>query len=120
MEHWKQQRRCGAMAISKNSRRIQFTLNNDKHMEKVIVDYLETCIDENSKIKEVLYNYIVSNSGIKSPQVTPIEVTKSDTKLLTVNKSDDSNKNIVSNSEEKLHEVSELEINELDELSKFI
>lgn len=108
------------MAISKNSRRIQFTLNNDKRMEKVIIDYLETCIDENSKIKEILYNYIVSNCGVKPPLVTPLEVIECCEKLLTVNKSDDINKSIVSNSEEKLHEVSELEKNELDELKKFI
>ena len=108
------------MAISKNSTRVQFTLNIDKPKEKQIVEFLSGCMDPNSSIKEMIYNYIVSNGGVKLPLVTPIEVSVCDAKLLTVSKSDDINENIVSNSEEKLREVSELEINELEELSKFI
>ncbi|MBU3126717.1 hypothetical protein [Clostridium tagluense] len=108
------------MAISKNSVRVQFTLNLDKPKENQIAEFLGGCMDPNSSIKEIIYNYIVSNGGIKLPLVMPMEVSECEAKLLTVNKSDGINENIVSNSEEKLHEVSELEINELNELSKFI
>ena len=108
------------MAISKNSVRVQFTLNLDKPKENQIVEFLSGCMDPNSSIKEIIYNYIVSNGGVKLPLVTSIEVGEGDVKLLTVSESNDINKNIVSNSEEKSHEVRELEINELEELSKFI
>ncbi|MBW9157218.1 hypothetical protein [Clostridium tagluense] len=108
------------MAISKNSVRVQFTLNLDKPKENQIAEFLSGCMDQNNSIKEIIYNYIVSNSELKSLEVTQIEVTQSDTKLLTMSNSEHIDKNIVSNSEVKLHEVSELEINELAELSKFI
>ncbi|MPQ32413.1 hypothetical protein E4V42_13325 [Clostridium estertheticum] len=108
------------MAISKNSVRVQFTLNLDKPKEKQIVEFLDGCMDPNSSIKEIIYNYIVSNGGVKLPLVTPIKVSECDTKLLTVSKSDNTNKNIVTQSGEKSHKVSELEMNELEELSKFI
>jgi len=108
------------MAISKNSVRVQFTLNTDKDKENQIIEFLNGCIDPNNSIKQIVYNYIVSNGDIKLPLVTRCEVSESDTKLLTVSKSDDIGKNIVSNGEIKLHEVSELEMNELDELSKFV
>ena len=107
------------MAISKNSVRVQFTLNTDKPKENQIVEFLDGCMDPNSSIKEIIYNYIVSNGGVKLPLVTPIEVSVCDAKLLTVSKSDDVNKNIVTQSDEKLREVSELETNELEELRKF-
>ncbi|WP_162174163.1 hypothetical protein, partial [Clostridium akagii] len=67
---------------------------------------------QNNSIKEIIYNYIVSNSGVKSPQVTYIKNIKniqSDEKILKVTQSD-----------ENLPETSELEINELEELNKFI
>ncbi len=54
----------------------------------------------------------MSNSGVKSPQVTYIKNIKniqSDEKILKVTQSD-----------ENLPETSELEINELEELNKFI
>lgn len=111
------------MAISKNSVRVQFTLNKDKEKEKIIVDFLNTCINPNNSIKEMIYNYIVSNSDSKLPQVTYSEVTQSEEKLVKVSNSDDimlDINNIVSNSEEKLLEASELEMNELEELNKFI
>lgn len=108
------------MAISKNSTRVQFTLNLDKAKEKQIVEFLSGCMDPNSSIKEIIYNYILSNGGVKLPLVTQIEVSKCDAKLLTVSESESIDKNIVSNSDTKLLEVSELEMNELDELSKFI
>ncbi|MBZ9608608.1 hypothetical protein G9F73_012395 [Clostridium estertheticum] len=108
------------MAISKNSVRVQFTLNTEKEKENQIVEFLNGCIDPNNSIKQIIYNYIVSNGGVKLSLVTPIEVSVCDAKLLTVSKSDDINKNIVTQSNKKLHEVSELEKNELEELSKFI
>ncbi|MCB2310613.1 hypothetical protein LGL55_05685 [Clostridium tagluense] len=108
------------MAISKNSVRVQFTLNLDKPKENQISEFLGECMDPNSSIKQIIHNYIVSNGGVKLPLVIPMEVSECDAKLLAVSKSDDINEYIVSNSEEKPHEVSELEINELDELSKFI
>jgi len=108
------------MAISKNSVRVQFTLNVDKAKENQIIEFLSGCIDPNNSIKQIIYNYIMSNSGSKSPLVTHYKVSESNAKLLTVSKNDDINKDIVSNSEVKLHEVSELEMNELDELSKFV
>ncbi|MCB2305855.1 hypothetical protein LGL08_01310 [Clostridium estertheticum] len=108
------------MTISKNSVRVQFTLNLDKPKEKQIVEFLDGCIDPNNSIKQIVYNYIVSNGGVKLPLVTPIKVSECDAKLLTVSKSDNVNKYIVTQSDEKLHEVRELEMNELDELRKFI
>ena len=83
------------MAISKNSVRVQFTLNLNKHKENQIAEFLNGCMDQNNSIKEIIYNYMVSNSEYID-------------------------KNIVSNSDEKSHEASELEMNELEELSKFI
>lgn len=108
------------MAISKNSERVQFTLNKSKEKEKIIAEFLEECIDPNSIIKGILYNYIVSNSGTKLLKVVHSEVTQSDTKLLEVSKSELLDDNIVTQSEVKLPEVSNLEQNELEELSKFI
>ncbi|MBZ9615261.1 hypothetical protein [Clostridium estertheticum] len=108
------------MAISKNSMRIQFTLNIDKPKENQIVEFLSGCIDPNNSIKQIIYNYIVSNGGVKLPLVTPIKVSEGDAKLLKVSKSDDINKNIVTQRDEKSHEVSELEMNEIEELSKFV
>ncbi|MBU3171320.1 hypothetical protein [Clostridium estertheticum] len=107
------------MAISKNSMRIQFTLNIDKPKENQIVEFLSGCIDPNNSIKQIIYNYIVSNGGVKLPLVAPIKVSECDTKLLMVSKNDNINKNIVTQSDEKSHEVSELEMNELEELRKF-
>ncbi|WP_026883547.1 hypothetical protein [Clostridium akagii] len=111
------------MAISKDSVRIQFTLNITKEKEKQIADFLNECINQNNSIKEIIYNYIVSNSGVKSPRVTYIENTKSDEKILKVAQSDDIKLDInnkVTKSEGNLLEKSELEINELEELNKFI
>ena len=108
------------MAISKNSVRVQFTLNLDKPKENQIVEFLSGCMDPNSAIKEIIYNYIVSNGGVKLPLVTPIEVSVCDAKLLAVSESEYIDKNIASNSDTKLLEASELEMNELDELSKFV
>ncbi|MBU3185692.1 hypothetical protein [Clostridium estertheticum] len=108
------------MTISKNSVRVQFTLNLEKLKENQIVEFLDGCVDPNNSIKQIVYNYIVSNGGVKLPLVTPIKVSECDAKLLTVSKSEDINKNMVTQSDEKSHEVSELEMNELDELRKFI
>jgi hypothetical protein len=121
MEQQKHARRCGAiMAISKNSVRVQFTLNLNKHKENQIAEFLNGCMDSNNSIKEIIYNHIVSNYEVKSAIVTQMEVRDSNSKLLQVTQSYDINKNIASNSEVKSHKVSELEMNELDELSKFI
>jgi hypothetical protein len=102
------------MAISKNSARIQITLNTDKEREKVIVDFLNTCMNEKNTIKEILYNYIVSNSDSKLLTVTHSKVTQSDAQLLKVTHSE------ITQGEEKLLEVSDLELNEMEELNKFI
>jgi len=107
------------MAISKESVRVQFTLNTSRKKEKLINEFLNDCINPNNSIKEIIYNYIVSNGGTKSPQVTQMEVTQSNSELPKVSNSDDINKNKVSNGEERLLEVSELEMNELEELNKF-
>jgi hypothetical protein len=61
------------MAISNNSVRVQFTLNITKEKEKLIADFLDGCINPNNVIKEILYNYIVSNSELKSLKVTQSE-----------------------------------------------
>ncbi|KZL93581.1 hypothetical protein [Clostridium magnum] len=108
------------MAISNNSARVQFTLNKSKDKEKIIAKFLEEFINPNNAIKEILYNYIVSNSDTKLLKVTHSEVTQSDTKLLEVSKSELLDDNIVTQGEVKLPEVSDLEQNELEELSKFI
>lgn len=115
------------MAISKNSKRVQFTLNKDKAKEKQIVDFLDGCIDSNAAIKEILFNYIVTNCDTKSMQVTKSEVHQSYTKSLQESNFnnniviDSDNKLVeVSNCENKSQQVSELEINELEELNKFI
>jgi hypothetical protein len=108
------------MAISKNSTRVQFTLNKSKEKENQIVEFLEGYIDPNSMIKEILYNYIVSNSDTKLLKATHSQVTQSDAKLLGVSKSELLNDNVVTRSEEKSPQVSDLELNELEELKKFI
>ncbi|NFC29163.1 hypothetical protein EXN55_12840 [Clostridium botulinum] len=127
MELWKLLKRCGIMAISKNSRRIQFTLNTDKTKEKEIIKFLDGCLNPNVAIKEIIYNYIVSNCEYKLPQVTDSKVPQSYTTSLKVSDFDNSmvsdgdDKSVeVSNCESELLEVSELEQNELDELSKFL
>lgn len=108
------------MAISRNSVRVQFTLNRSKEKEKQIAEFLDTCMDANSTIKEIIYNYAVSNSDTKLLKVTHSEVTQSDVQLLKVSESELNSNNIVTQSEEKSVEVSDLEKNELEELSKFI
>lgn len=108
------------MSISKDSVRIQFTLNRSKEKERQIAEFLDGFINPNNTIKEILLNYIVSNSEGKLVKVAHSEVTQSKSKLLEVSKSELLENNVVSNSEEKLVEVSDLERNELEELSKFI
>ncbi|WP_373899255.1 hypothetical protein ACER0A_002325 [Haloimpatiens sp. FM7315] len=115
------------MAISKNSRRVQFTLNSSKDKEKEIIKFLDGCIDTNAAIKEIIYSYIVSNCNTKLPQVTQIQVSQSKDKSLQVSNfdnnivSDSDNKLLtMSNSEQQLPQVSELEQNELEELNKFL
>jgi PKD repeat protein len=113
------------MAISNNSVRVQFTLNTTKEKEKQIADFLDDFINPNNLIKEILYNYIVSNSYSKSLKVTHSEVTQSHSKLLEVTQSEQKENNKVTQSEGKLLKVSNseeklLEVNELEDLSKFI
>lgn len=111
------------MAISKNSIRIQFTLNTGKEKENQIVQFLNTCVNPSNSIKEIIYSYIVSNSGAKSPQVIHItknENVQSEEKSLTFSESEQSSNNIVTHSEEKLQKASELELNEMEELNKFV
>jgi hypothetical protein len=113
------------MAISNNSVRVQFTLNTTKEKEKQIADFLDDFINPNNVIKEILYNYIVSNSELKSLKVTHSEVTKSEQKLLKVTQSEQKANNEVTQSEGKLLKVSNseeklLETNELEDLNKFI
>ncbi|NFD31053.1 hypothetical protein EXN57_13235 [Clostridium botulinum] len=115
------------MAISKNSRRVQFTLNSSKEKEKEIIKFLDGCFNPNVAIKEIIFNYIVSNCESKLPQVTHLEVPQSYTKSLQVSNFND---NIVSDSDcklvevsnrdKKLHEVNEIEKNEIEELNKFL
>lgn len=99
------------MAISKSSKRVQFTLNTRKEKENQIAEFLDGCIEPNSTIKEIIYDYIVSNSGVKSPQVTQItqiKNTQSEEKPLKV-----------THFEEKPPEMDEIQLNEMEELSKF-
>lgn len=107
------------MAISKNSVRVQFTLNAEKEKEKAIIDFLNSCVNPNNTIKEILYN-IVSNSDVKLLKVTHSEITQSDERLLEVSESELLYDNIVTESNEKSVEVSDLELNEMEELKKFI
>ncbi|WP_205609513.1 hypothetical protein [Clostridium botulinum] len=127
MELWKLLKRCGIMAISKNSRRIQFTLNTSKEKEKQIIQFLDECLNPNSTIKEIIFNYIVTHCDAPLPQVVQSDISQSYTKSLQVSNFND---NIVSDSdcksvevgnyEGKLYEVSEIEQNEIEELNKFL
>ncbi len=108
------------MSISRSSTRIQFTLNESKEKEKIIAEFLDNCMNTNNTIKEILYNYIVSNSDTKLVKVTHSEVTQSKSKSVKVNESELVKNNTVSNSEPKLVEVSDLESNEIEELKKFM
>jgi len=124
MEHWKRQRRCGAM-ISNNSVRVQFTLNTTKEKEKQIAEFLGGCINPNNTIKEIIYNYIVSNSELNLLKVTHSKVTESEYKSLKVTQSEQKANEEVTQSEQKLLKVSNseeklLETNELEDLNKFI
>ncbi|MBZ9616772.1 hypothetical protein [Clostridium estertheticum] len=67
------------MTLGKNTERIQITLNSDKHHDKVILNFLESCYDSNGKIKEILYNTIVSQG-----QTQVQAVTNSEERLLTI------------------------------------
>ncbi|QXE20469.1 hypothetical protein [Clostridium sp. 001] len=108
------------MAISKNSRRVQFTLNADKEKEKAIINFLDSSVNPNSTIKEILYS-VVSNSNSQLLKVTHSEITQSQSKPVEVSKSELLDNNVVTQSEEKLVEVSdEIGLNELEELKKFI
>ncbi len=107
------------MAISKNSRRVQFTLNADKPKEKEMIEFLDGCFNPNVAIKEIIFNHIVSNCEYKLQQVPQSEVLQNHSKSLQVSNSDDKLVE-VSNGEEKLHEVSEIEQNEIEELNKFL
>ncbi|WP_061293638.1 hypothetical protein [Clostridium botulinum] len=115
------------MAISKNSRRVQFTLNADKPKEKEMIEFLDGCFNPNVAIKEIIFNHIVSNCEYKLQQVPQSEVLQNHSKSLQVSNLDNnivSNSNDklveVSNGEEKLREVSEIEQNEIEELNKFL
>lgn len=108
------------MAISKNSRRIQFTLNTSKEKEKQIAEFLDGCFNPNSTIKEIIYNYIVSNYGDKLQQVTQVYTSQSSVKLPKVTQNKNINNDTVSNCDKKLHEVNGIEQNEIEELSKFL
>lgn len=115
------------MAISKDSKRIQFTLNESKEKERKIIEFLNDCFNPNVAIKEIIFNHIVSNCEYKLQQVPQSEVLQNYSKSLQVSNLDN---NIVSNSddklaevsngEEKLREVSKIEQNEIEELNKFL
>jgi hypothetical protein len=111
--------------ISNNSVRVQFTLNTTKEKEKQIAEFLGGCINPNNTIKEIIYNYIVSNSELNLLKVTHSKVTESEYKSLKVTQSEQKANNEVTQSEGKLLKVSNseeklLETNELEDLSKFI
>ncbi|MCY6958899.1 hypothetical protein [Clostridium brassicae] len=110
------------MAISKDSTRVQFTLNSSKDKEREIIKFLNGCVDPKAAIKEIIFNYIVSNCEIQLPQISNIKIPQSYTKSPQVSNYSNSIDNKVSNSEDKLQQESEseLELNELEELNKFI
>lgn len=108
------------MTISKDSKRIQFTLNGSKEKEREIIEFLNDCFNPNSTIKEIIYNYIVSNYGDKLQQVTQIYTSESSVKLPKVTQNKNINNDTVSNCNKKLHEVNEIEQNEIEELNKFL
>lgn len=105
-------------------------MNSEKEKEKVIIDFLDDCFNENNTIKEILYNFIVGNGDTKLVKVTHLSENKSDEQLLEVSKSnslsvtstqtDSENKEKVTKSEEKLLTLSNLEQNEIDSLSQFV
>lgn len=111
------------MAISKDSIRVQFTLNTSKEKENEIAKFLDGCINPNVTIKEIIFNYIVTHRDVQLPQVNQLEVPQSISRLVKVSNCDN---NMVSDSDSKLVKVSnceginELQQNELDELSKFL
>ncbi|EPY2274688.1 hypothetical protein ACFLKB_00660 [Clostridium sp. FAM 1755] len=108
------------MAISKDSKRIQFTLNGSKEKERKIIEFLNDCFNPNSTIKEIIYNYIVSNYGDKLQEVTQTNISQSSVKLPKVTQNKNINNDTVSNFDKKLHEVNEIEQNEIEELNKFL
>lgn len=67
------------MALGKNTKRIQITLNADKTNDKVILEYLSSCYNENDKIKELLYSIITQ----QEPQLKTVINSKE--RLLTIN-----------------------------------
>lgn len=110
------------MAISKNSVRVQFTLNKNKEKEKQISEFLDECIDPNSYIKEIIYSYIVSNRSTQLPLLSNSKIVNSDVKRSTVSNFNDNpvkTSEKVTHYDEKSTKVSELELNELEELNKF-
>lgn len=113
------------MAISKNSSRIQFTLNSNKPAEKIIVDFLDGCIDPNAKIKEILYNYIVTESYsplLKVSNFERSEESESDKQLLTFTKGDEQLLDLSKFNNEEIYKIdSENKENiELSELMNFV
>lgn len=80
------------MALSKNTKRFQITLNSSKEKDKFILDYLEQSYNENDKIKELLYIAIVNQKDSK------IQTVSNNTKKLLTKSNNDTKKVKVSNS----------------------
>lgn len=66
--------------MASSSQRLQLTLNAKKEREKVILDYLSQSFNPNAAIKEILYNFIVTQNNSKVVKDTQIEVKKSNSK----------------------------------------
>lgn len=108
------------MAISKSSIRHQFTLNTKKEKESIIANFLDTALNPNSTIKEILYNHIVSNYDTRLIKDSNYIVSEGNTKSLTMSKTNHEEDKKESNFETKSYELSEIELNEIEELSKFV
>lgn len=80
------------MALSKNTKRFQITLNASKQKDKFILDYLEQSYNANDKIKELLYIAIVNQQDSK------IQTVSKSTKKLLTKSNNDTKKVKVSNS----------------------
>lgn len=103
------------MALSKNTVRIQITLNSSKEKDKVILDFLDGFYDPKDKIKEILY-LVASNKIVSNDNQKLLTITNGDVKKTIKNSTDNEEKLLTySNREqEKIHE------NEMEQLKEFM
>lgn len=97
------------MSLSKNTVRIQITLNATKGKDKAILNYLDKFYDAKDKIKEILYFAAISNGDEK------LLTSSNNNEQRTTKKDIQSNKKLLTISNDKQQKLKENELNQLKE-----